>query len=124
MKPRKRGKIILVTSAAPLHGLPNYSMYAVARGAANALAVSLAKELAPFNINVNAIAPNYVESESYFPEKLRKDPKFIERVASKVPLKRLGKPEEVANLISFLSSEKSSYITGAVIPVDGGLFMG
>ena len=120
MKPRKRGKIILVTSAAPLHGLPNYSMYAVARGAANALAVSLAKALAPFNINVNAIAPNYVESESYFPEKLRNDPKFIERVASKVPLKRLGKPEEVASTIAFLASAEASFMTGLVLPFAGG----
>ncbi len=120
MKKQKSGKIIFVTSAAPVHGLPNYSMYVTARGAANALAVTLAKELAPFNINVNAIAPNYVESESYFPEKLRNDPEFISKMASKVPLKRLGKPEEVASTIAFLASPKANFMTGLVLPFAGG----
>ncbi len=120
MKPRKHGKIILVTSAAPIHGLPNYSMYVTARGAANALTMTLAKELAPFNINVNAVAPNYVESESYFPAKLRNDPEFIERMASKVPLKRLGKPEEVAGMIAFLASPAAGFMTGHVLPFAGG----
>lgn len=120
MKPRKSGKIIFVTSAAPIHGLPNYSMYVTARGAANALALTLAKELAPFNINVNAIAPNYVESESYFPEKLRSDPEFIKKMASKVPLKRLGKPEEVAAAITFLASPAADFMTGAIMPFAGG----
>tara|TARA_R110000868_G_scaffold37288_13_gene132090 strand:+ start:385 stop:1116 length:732 start_codon:yes stop_codon:yes gene_type:complete len=120
MKLRKQGKIILVTSAAPIHGLPNYSMYVAARGAANALTVTLAKELAPFNINVNAVAPNYVESESYFPAKLRNDPDFIGRMASKVPLKRLGKPEEVAGVIAFLASPAAGFMTGHVLPFAGG----
>lgn len=62
MKARKSGKLLFITSAAPFHGLPNYSMYVTARGAANSLVVSLAKELGPHNIQVNAIAPNYVES--------------------------------------------------------------
>lgn len=120
MKLRKEGKIIFVTSAAPMHGLPNYSMYVTARGAANALTTTLAKELAPFNINVNAVAPNYVESESYFPEKLRSDPEFIKKMASKVPLKRLGKPEEVAATIAFLASDEASFMTGLILPFAGG----
>ncbi len=120
MKQRKRGKIVFVTSAAPIHGLPNYSMYVTARGATNALTVTLAKELAPFNINVNAVAPNYVESESYFPAKLRNDPDFIGRMASKVPLKRLGKPEEVAGIIAFLASPAADFMTGHVLPFAGG----
>lgn len=120
MKKRNQGKIIFVTSAAPIHGLPNYSMYVTARGATNALTLTLAKELAAFNINVNAVAPNYVESESYFPAKLREDPEFIKRMAAKVPLKRLGKPEEVAAVIAFLASPESSFMTGHVLPFAGG----
>lgn len=120
MKARRSGKIIFVTSAAPFHGLPNYSMYVTGRGAANALALSLAKELAPFNIHVNAVAPNYVESPSYFPTSLTSNPDAMKRFAEKVPLGRLGKPEEVAAAIAFLASAGSDFITGQIIPVAGG----
>jgi NAD(P)-dependent dehydrogenase (short-subunit alcohol dehydrogenase family) len=120
MKARRRGKIILVTSAAPFHGLPNYSMYVAGRGAANALTVSLAKELAPFNIQVNAVAPNYVESPSYFPPALVANAEAMKKFAAKVPLGRLGTPEEVAAAIAFLASDGSNFITGHVMPVAGG----
>jgi NAD(P)-dependent dehydrogenase (short-subunit alcohol dehydrogenase family) len=120
MKPNKRGKMIFVTSAAPFHGLPNYSMYAAGRGGANAMALSIAKELARDNIQINAVAPNYVESESYFPPELLADEKALAKMTSKVPLGRLGKPEEVSELIAFLASEKADFITGQIIPVAGG----
>ena len=94
MKARKRGKILFITSASPLRGLPNYSMYVTARGGANALAVSLARELGRHNIQVNAIAPNYVESPSYFPPELVNDPEALARMTRNIPLNRLGKPEE------------------------------
>lgn len=120
MKQRRKGKILFVTSAAPLRGLPNYSMYATGRGAANALALSLAQELAAFNIQVNAIAPNYVESPSYFPPDLIANPEAMKRFTEKVPLKRLGKPEEVAATVAFFASPQSSFITGHVLPIAGG----
>lgn len=120
MKPRRCGKMIFVTSAAPVHGLPNYCMYAAGRGGANALVLSVAKELARDNIQVNAVAPNYVESESYFPKELLGDEKALAKMISKVPLGRLGKPEEVAETIAFLASDRSDFITGQVIPVAGG----
>ncbi|MCB2107279.1 MAG: SDR family oxidoreductase [Rhodobacteraceae bacterium] len=120
MKPRRSGKIILVTSAAPFHGLPNYSMYATARGAANSMALSLAKELAGANIQVNAVAPNYVESPSYFPKSLIENPAAMKKFTEKVPLKRLGQPEEVAAAIAFFASTGSDFITGHVLPVAGG----
>jgi NAD(P)-dependent dehydrogenase (short-subunit alcohol dehydrogenase family) len=120
MKARRRGKIVFVTSAAPLRGLPNYAIYATARGAANALAVSLAQELAAFNIQVNAVAPNYIESPSYFPKELTADPVALKRMTDKVPLKRLGTPQEVAAMIAFLASPGADFITGQVIPIAGG----
>lgn len=120
MKPQGKGKMIFVTSAAPFHGLPNYCMYAAGRGGANALALSVAKELARNNIQVNAVAPNYVESESYFPKDLLADEKALSKMTSKVPLGRLGKPEEVAEMIAFLASNRSDFITGQIIPVAGG----
>jgi NAD(P)-dependent dehydrogenase (short-subunit alcohol dehydrogenase family) len=120
MKARRKGKIIFVTSAAPLRGLPNYAMYATARGAANALAVSLAQELAAFNIQVNAVAPNYIASPSYFPAELTANPEALKRMTDKVPLKRLGTPQEVAAMIAFLASAGGDFITGQVIPIAGG----
>ena len=120
MKERKRGKILFITSATPLRGLPNYSMYVTARGATNALTVSLAQELGRDNIQVNAIAPNYVESPTYFPPELVNDPDTFAKMTRNIPLKRLGKPEEVAALVAFYASDKSDFITGHVMPFAGG----
>ena len=120
MKARKRGKLLFITSATPLRGLPNYSMYVAARGATNALTVSLAQELGRDNIQVNAIAPNYVESPTYFPPELVNDPATLARMTRNIPLKRLGKPEEVAALVAFYASDKSDFITGHVMPFAGG----
>jgi NAD(P)-dependent dehydrogenase (short-subunit alcohol dehydrogenase family) len=120
MKRQGSGSIVLVTSAAPLRGLPNYSMYTAARGGANALAVSLARELARYGVRVNAVAPNYVESPSYFPPELLADEAARAKILANVPLGRLGTPEEVGALIAFLASDRCGFITGRVLPVDGG----
>ena len=120
MKERKSGKILFITSATSLRGLPNYSMYVTSRGATNALAVSLAQELGRDNIQVNAIAPNYVESPTYFPPELVNDPETLAKMTRGIPLKRLGKPEEVAALVAFYASDQSDFITGHVMPFAGG----
>jgi NAD(P)-dependent dehydrogenase (short-subunit alcohol dehydrogenase family) len=120
MKSRRQGKIIFVTSAAPLEGLANYTMYASGRGATNALVISLARELAAFNIQVNAVAPNYVASPSYFPADLIANPAALKRMTDKIPLRRLGTPEEVAAAVSFLASPGSNFVTGHIMPVAGG----
>lgn len=120
MKARRAGKILFVTSAAPLRGLPNYAAYVAARGGANALAVSLARELAGFNIQVNALAPNFVESPTYFPPQLLADPDALRKITRNIPLGRLGKPEEAAALAAFLVSSDSDFITGHVMPFAGG----
>jgi NAD(P)-dependent dehydrogenase (short-subunit alcohol dehydrogenase family) len=120
MKAQAGGKIIFVTSAVPFHGLPNYSMYVAARGGANALALSLAKELARHNIQVNAIAPNYVESPSYFPPDLLANAESLAKITRNIPLGRLGKPAEAAAAIAFLALGESDFITGHVMPLAGG----
>lgn len=120
MKARRSGKILFITSAVPFHGLPNYSMYVTARGATNAMAVSLAKELGPHNIQVNAIAPNFVENPDYFPEELRQNEQAMTKILKSIPLRRLGKPEEIAALIAFYASGESDFITGNVMPFAGG----
>lgn len=120
MKTRGRGKVLFLSSAAPLRGLPNYAIYCAARGGANALAVALAQELARDNIQVNAIAYNFVESESYFPRKLLDDPEARARIEKNIPLGRLARPEEAAALVTFLAGPDSDFITGQVVPFAGG----
>lgn len=120
MKQRGAGKILFITSAAPLRGLPNYATYVAARGGANALVLSLARELAASNIQVNAIAPNFVESPTYFPQELLADAEALRRITRNIPLGRLAKPEELAALAGFLASPRSDFITGHVLPFAGG----
>ncbi len=120
MKARGEGRIIFVTSAAPLRGLPNYSIYAAARGSANALARSLAMELAPHGILVNAVAPNFIKSPTYFPDHLMDDPDVAPRILKNVPLGRLGSPEEAGAVVAFLAGPGGGFMTGQVIPLAGG----
>lgn len=120
MKQVQDGRIIFVTSAAPLNGLANYAMYASARGAANSLMLSLARELAPANIHVNAVAPNFLANPDYYPPELMANEKAAAKILSNIPLGRLGKPEEVGALIAFLAGPGSGFVTGQVIPFSGG----
>ncbi|CAK9064823.1 Dehydrogenase/reductase SDR family member 4 (NADPH-dependent carbonyl reductase/NADP-retinol dehydrogenase) (CR) (PHCR) (NADPH-dependent retinol dehydrogenase/reductase) (NRDR) (humNRDR) (Peroxisomal short-chain alcohol dehydrogenase) (PSCD) (SCAD-SRL) (Short chain dehydrogenase/reductase family 25C member 2) (Short-chain dehydrogenase/reductase family member 4) [Durusdinium trenchii] len=120
MKERKAGKVIFITSATAFRGLPNYSSYVIGRGATNAMALTLAHEVAPFNIQVNAVAPNFIESPTYFPQHLLDDPKIHAKIVKPIPLGRLGKPEEPADFIAFLASEKANFITGQLFPFAGG----
>ncbi|MBL4740000.1 MAG: SDR family oxidoreductase, partial [Sneathiella sp.] len=120
MKAAGKGKIIFVSSAAPKHGLPNYSMYVAARGGSNALAVSLAKELGRFGIQVNSLAPNFVESPTYFPEELLANEGAMKKILKQIPLGRLGKPEEAGDYLAFLASDKSDFITGQILYFAGG----
>ncbi|MFT6558221.1 SDR family oxidoreductase [Sneathiella sp.] len=120
MKAAGKGKIVFVSSAVPKHGLPNYSMYTAARGGANSLAVSLAKELGKFGIQVNALAPNFVESPTYFPEELLSNPETLKKITKPIPIGRLGKPEEAGEYLAFLVSDKSDFITGQILYFAGG----
>lgn len=83
---------------------------------------ALAVELAPFNIRVNAISPGAIETPMV--DLLKTDPKTMEGVLARVPLHRMGKPEEVSNLVLFLVSDDSSYMTGSTVVIDGGWLAG
>ena len=116
----RKGKIINISSVAGKFGGRGQVNYAASKGAINALTRSLAAELAPRNVNINAIAPGLIETE--MSETVRN--LVGDDIKKIIPLKRCGKPEEIAALAVFLASPAADYITGQVITIDGGLSLG
>ena len=117
---RRSGKIVAVTSAAPLRGIPKATGYCAARGAQNAFIRAAGLESARHNVQINAIAQNYVENITYYPPDLLANEKMMERMLQVIPAKRLGKGRESAFLAAFLASDRSDFMVGQVIPFSGG----
>ena len=117
---RKSGKIVAITSAAPLRGIPKAAAYCAARGAQNAFVRATGLEVAKHNIQVNAIAQNYIENPTYYTEEMLANEKLMERMLKAIPARRLGKGSETAELALFLSSDACNFLVGQVIPLAGG----
>lgn len=117
MVKQRAGKIINISSVVGITGNAGQANYAAAKAGIIGLTKSAAKELASRGINVNAVAPGFIETDmtDALSEKVR------EGALGNIPLKRFGKAEDVAEVVAFLSSDNSSYITGQVINVDGGM---
>ena len=118
MKARK-GNIVNISSVVGISGNAGQTNYSSSKAGIIGFTKSLAKEVASRNIRVNAVAPGFIETS--MTDCLKDDIK--EEISKNIPLKRIGTPEEVANVVKFLVSEDSSYITGQVIQVDGGMLM-
>jgi 2-deoxy-D-gluconate 3-dehydrogenase len=118
MAKQGKGKIINVASLTSMIGLPNISIYGASKGGVAQLTKALAVEWAPHHINVNAVLPGYYKTA--LTEDLFKNEEKAKWVLSRIPLGRTGLPEDLAGTVVFLSSEASDYITGQIIPVDGG----
>jgi glucose 1-dehydrogenase len=114
-----RGRIINISSVHEDMAFPNFAAYCASKGGIRMLTRTLAVELGPLGITINSIAPGAIETP--INAKLLNDPVKLNALTSQIPLGRLGKPDDVAGLATFLASSESSYVTGATYLVDGGL---
>lgn len=119
MVKQKYGKIINISSVVGIAGNSGQCNYAASKAGVIGFSKSVARELSSRNINVNVVAPGYIDTDmtKNLPDKVK------EEIIKSIPMKRIGSPKEVANLVLFLSSNLSDYITGQVINVDGGMLM-
>jgi len=118
-KDQKRGKIVNISSINGLRGKFAQTNYAASKGGEVAMSKSLARELGKFNVNVNVIAPGMVMTE--MAEKI--PPEFLTRAMDETALGRFATPEECADVVAFLCSDRARHITGEVIKIDGGQYM-
>lgn len=116
----RSGRIILVSSIVGLYGAPGQANYAASKAALVGLARSITRELGGRGITANVVAPGFIETEmtAALPDERRKS------YLSAIPAGRFAQPQEVADAVAFLASDSAAYISGAVIPVDGGMGMG
>ncbi len=122
MKEQGSGAIVNVASLAGLIGLPKQAAYSLSKGAVVNFTRTVAAEAGPYGVRANAVCPGFIETslgEAFFAQ--QDDPgKARKRMEAQYPLKRLGKPEEVADAIAYLASEEASYVTGHGLVLDGG----
>jgi 3-oxoacyl-[acyl-carrier protein] reductase len=118
MKEKKRGRIISVSSTAAVRGEAYHSHYAASKGALVSFTKSLAAELGPYNIQVNCVAPGWVDTDMC--SEVFSDPDFRAEVQQSIPLRRIPAPEDIAGPILFLASDLACHITGEVLNVNGG----
>lgn len=117
---RRGGKILVMGSASALRGMKRASTYSAARGAQLAYVQAVGVELAAHNVQVNAIAQNFVDNPTYFPAEVQANPRFQERLKREVPLGRLVGAHEDAEFAAYLCSESANCFVGQVFPVCGG----
>ena len=116
---QRSGRIISIASIIGLMGNPGQANYAASKAGIIALTKTVAKELASRNVNANAVAPGFIQTE--MTAKLSEEVK--KKMLEAIPLAKLGTPQDVANICLFLASDEASYITGQVITIDGGMVM-
>lgn len=117
---RRSGKIIVIGSASALRGIKRASTYSAARGAQVAYVRSVGTEVANQNVQVNLIAPNFVDHPMYFPPEIQALEAFQQRLKTEVPAGRMGKAAELAAFAAFLASDDAGFFSGQSFPLSGG----
>ncbi|MRR52204.1 MAG: SDR family oxidoreductase [Rhodocyclaceae bacterium] len=117
---RRAGKIVVMGSASALRGMKRASTYSAARGAQLAYVQAVGVEVATYNVQVNAIAQNFVDNPTYFPDEVQANPRFQERLKREVPLGRLVSAREDAEFAAYLCGEQANCFVGQIFPVCGG----
>ncbi|MCY4265907.1 MAG: SDR family oxidoreductase [Gammaproteobacteria bacterium] len=120
MLDRQSGKIIAITSAAPLKGVPNHASYCAARSAQNGFIKAVGMELARSNIQINAIAQNYINNDTYYPDQLLNEAKFVDHLNRNVPTQKVAAAAETAELAAYLASDNCTHMVGQILPLAGG----
>ena len=118
MMEQKSGNIIHISSILGIIAVPQVAAYNISKGALNQFSRSIAVEYGSYGIRSNAICPGLIETD--MTADLMKDEELMRKLSKGYPIGRFGKPEDVANTCLFLASDESSFITGTVLPVDGG----
>lgn len=119
MRERRYGKIVNFSSRLAFVGYPGYLTYNVSKAAVNSITKTFAVEWAPYNITVNALAPGFVRTP--MTEYVWSDPDRLRSVLDRTPLNRMAEPEEITGVVLFFASPASDFVTGTVLPVDGGM---
>lgn len=119
MLKRKSGSIIMISSMAGLFGIDKVVAYSASKTALTGLVNSLVTEYSKSNVRINAIAPGWIESNMFL-NAINQDEKRKQQITNRIAMDHFGKPEDIGNAAVFLSSEAARYITGVILPVDGG----
>lgn len=119
MLERKSGSIVFISSMAAIFGIDRVVAYSTAKTALTGLMNTLVTEYSPHNVRVNAIAPGWIESEMFL-KAVNSDPDRKAKIVNRISMPGFGRPEDIGNAAVFLSSEAARYITGVLLPVDGG----
>ena len=123
MSVRRHGSVVMVSSMAGLMGLSQVPAYALTKAGLLGLTRSLAVELGPSGIRVNAICPGFIDTEM-FRGAMAGDPGRLAKITGRIPLPSLGTPQDIGDAVAFLCSDGARYITGVTLPVDGGFVTG
>ncbi len=123
MVPRGKGVVIMISSMASQYGLPKVIAYSASKSAIEGMTRAMAVELSPLGIRVNCIAPGFIET-AMSAKALNNDPERKQKVLSRTPMAKLGQPSDIGNAAVYLSSDEAGYVTGVVLPIDGGNSIG
>jgi NAD(P)-dependent dehydrogenase (short-subunit alcohol dehydrogenase family) len=123
MMARQNGSVIMILSMAALFGVPQVSGYTAAKSALMGLTHALAIEFSPHNVRVNAIAPGWIETDMSR-EAMQDDPERLKKVLGRTPMNRMGEPLDIGYAAVYLCSPAAKYVTGIILPVDGGTSIG